>query len=1022
MNFIKAYDIGVDKPDISEKIYNNWQEIVDSLASIAGVPSALVMHVLSDKIEVASSSRTQAQENPYEVRASEHLGCGLYCETVMREKAKLHVQNALKDEAWKNNPDVAIDMISYYGLPLLWSDGTVYGTICILDKKDLIPSTTVKELLGLFRKSIENDLEIIEQAHLQEKQKNQLTDLNKNLELKKELIEKENKQVKERLELALMGNKDGIWDLKLTTNEAYFSPKCKEMLGYKDDEFKNEFSDWEKLVHPDDLKALSEAMDDNISQKTEYFESAHRLKHKDNHWVWILARGKTFFDKHDKPIRMTGTHTDVTAEKEVQSSLQESNSLLKKLSDNIPAVIYQYRFDTDGRFSFPYMSVGIEDLHEMTAEDIKNDAQSIFNNVHPDDLSMLMDSIKKSADTMNQWNCEYRINLPKKGLRWLRGIAKPEKLEDGTIFSYGFTEDITDRKNIEIQLEEQHKYLQSIIDGVDDPIMVIKEDYTVELMNNSLQKSIIDKNIADPDNPKCYEISHNRSSPCDGFAYPCPLRDVLETKQHTTVVHNHDTKDGKDRYVELSASPLFDKENNCIGIIESARDITGHLNVQYELREQKSILDYQAHYDTLTELPNRALVNDRIEQAIEKAKRNSSKFALLFIDLDHFKEINDSLGHDIGDEILKTVSKRLREVVRDEDTVARLGGDEFTVLLEELSQVQDVSLIANNILEVLSKSINIDDNILYVSSSIGISIYPDDGELTQNLLKYADSAMYKAKEEGRNNYQYYNSTMTELAFQKVVMKTSLREAIKEEQFVVYYQPQVDGTTDKLIGMEALVRWQHPTMGLVSPDKFIPLAETTGLIVAVDRLVMKIAMTQMTKWYKDGLNPGILAVNLAVKQLQQKDFKEMLENLMKETGCKAEWLALEVTEGQIMTHPDEAIKILSQISDLGIELAVDDFGTGYSSLAYLKRLPIDKLKIDQTFVRDLPDDEEDVGITKAVIALAKSLNLGVIAEGVETKEQKDFLIGNECKNIQGYFYSKPIPADELKLVLLNGFNI
>jgi len=253
------------------------------------------------------------------------------------------------------------------------------------------------------------------------------------------------------------------------------------------------------------------------------------------------------------------------------------------------------------------------------------------------------------------------------------------------------------------------------------------------------------------------------------------------------------------------------------------------------------------------------------------------------------------------------------------------------------------------------------------------------------------------------------------------MKTSLREAIKEERFVVYYQPQVDGTTDKLIGMEALVRWQHPTMGLVSPDKFISLAETTGLIVALDRLVMKIAMTQMTKWYKDGLNPGLLAMNLAVKQLQKKDFIEMLENLMKETGCKAEWLALEVTEGQIMTHPDEAIKILTQISDLGIELAVDDFGTGYSSLAYLKRLPIDKLKIDQTFVRDLPDDEEDAGITRATIALAKSLNLKVIAEGVETKEQKDFIVENGCENIQGYFYSRPIPADEMKDILINGFS-
>ncbi|MEN8304006.1 MAG: EAL domain-containing protein, partial [Campylobacterota bacterium] len=522
--------------------------------------------------------------------------------------------------------------------------------------------------------------------------------------------------------------------------------------------------------------------------------------------------------------------------------------------------------------------------------------------------------------------------------------------------------------------------------------------------------------------PKCYEISHNRSTPCDTFNHPCPLRDVLEKKEHINVVHNHDTKDGDNRYIELSASPLFDSEKNCIGIIESARDITEHLQVQNDLREQKNILHYQAHHDALTGLPNRVLFNDRIKQAIEKAKRNSSKVALLFIDLDHFKEINDSLGHIVGDEVLKIITSRLKETIRDQDTLARLGGDEFTVILEDLEEAQDSSLIANKILDVLVKPLDVAHNTLYISSSIGISIYPDDGGTAQNLLKYADSAMYKAKDEGRNNYQYYNSRMTELAFERVVMETSLREALKNEEFVVYYQAQVDGTTDKLIGMEALVRWQHSTMGLVPPAKFIPLAESTGLIIELDKLVMRTAMTQLSQWYKDGLNPGVLAMNLAVKQLQQKDFSQRFEKCIKETGTKAEWLALEVTEGQIMNNPEEAIELLQQISDLGVELAVDDFGTGYSSPAYLKRLPIDKLKIDQAFIRDLPDDEEDATITRAVIALANSLNLKVIAEGVETQEQRNFVVENGCKNIQGHYYSKPVSADEFEKILREGFSI
>jgi len=481
-------------------------------------------------------------------------------------------------------------------------------------------------------------------------------------------------------------------------------------------------------------------------------------------------------------------------------------------------------------------------------------------------------------------------------------------------------------------------------------------------------------------------------------------------------VHNHATKDGKDRYIELSASPLFNKNKKCIGIIESARDITGHLDIQNKLREQKNILHHQANHDALTGLPNRLLFNDRLEQAIVTAKRNKTNFALLFIDLDHFKEINDSLGHDVGDEILMTISKRLDEVIRDEDSVARLGGDEFTVILEELSQVQDASLIANKILDSLSKAIIIDNNTFYITSSIGISIYPDDGVSAQNLLKFADSAMYKAKDEGRNNHQYYNSTMTELAFERVVMETALRAALKNEEFVVYYQPQFNGATDKLIGIEALVRWQHPTMGLVSPAKFIPLAESTGLIIEIDKRVMKTAMMQLSLWYKDGLNPGVLAMNLTVQQLKKDDFIGTLQLLIKETKCKTQWLELEVTEGQIMANPEEAIKTLKQISDTGIELAVDDFGTGYSSLAYLKRLPINKLKIDQAFVRNLPDDEEDSAIAKAVIALGQSLNLKVIAEGVETKEQRDFLVGNGCENVQGYYYSKPVPADKIENIL------
>ncbi len=595
-------------------------------------------------------------------------------------------------------------------------------------------------------------------------------------------------------------------------------------------------------------------------------------------------------------------------------------------------------------------------------------------------------------------------------------IDTPLKNADGSISKLEIFRDITEHKQVEDALKEQHQYLQSIVDGVDNPIMVIKKDYSVELMNKALSETMQDKYIADPRHPKCYEVSHFQSIPCNGSNHLCPLKTIMDTKKPSIVIHNHQKSNGTKHFIELSATPLFDNEQNCIGIIESAKDITSRLAVQDKLQQQKVNLHYQAHHDALTGLPNRVLFNDRLEQAIEKSKRNGQKLALFFIDLDYFKEINDSFGHDIGDKILVVITQRLIDIIRSEDSIARLGGDEFTITMEELTQGQDASLLAHKILEAIEKPVTINDNLLYVSCSIGISLYPDDGSSAIDLLKFSDAAMYKAKDEGRNNYQYYSAEMTELAFERVVMETNLRTALNNEEFVIYYQPQVNGNTNKLIGLEALVRWQHPSMGLVSPAKFIPLAEATGLIIELDQIVMKKAMKQMAVWYSQGLNPGRLALNLAIKQLQQKDFANILEDIIKETGCKPEWIELEVTEGQIMTNPEAGIKVLNKISNLGVELAIDDFGTGYSSLSYLKKFPINKLKIDQSFIRELPNDDEDVAITKAVIALAQSLKLDIIAEGVEKKEQKDFLVNNGCENIQGYFYSRPIPVDEMKIYL------
>jgi len=574
----------------------------------------------------------------------------------------------------------------------------------------------------------------------------------------------------------------------------------------------------------------------------------------------------------------------------------------------------------------------------------------------------------------------------------------------------GYSQDISQRIKAEKALEESNYNLQQYLDVIDKiniGLFVVDDDYHVRYMNNTMIKW-----FGNQKGKICYSAVAKLDTPCPY----CKLKNViLDNKK---VIYEPETSDGQSFDIVATSIKNADGTRSKMEVI---RNVTDKKNAQKDLLQQKEKLAHQAHHDTLTGLPNRLLFNDRLTRSIEKSKRNNSKVALLFIDLDHFKEINDSLGHEVGDDVLKHISQRLNQLIRKEDTLARLGGDEFTIILEDLTQGQNATLLAQKIINTLSKPINLENNRLYVSSSIGISLYPEDGDNPQNLLKYADSAMYRAKDEGRNNFQFYSAEMTALAFERVVMESSFRESLRNEDFFVFYQPQINACKNILTGMEALVRWKHPTIGLVSPAKFIPLAETTGLIIELDQLVMKTAMNQIRHWYQNGLNPGVLALNLSINLLQKKNFISILDNLLIETQCKPQWIELEVTEGQIMTKPEKAIKILKQINGMGINIAVDDFGTGYSSLSYLKKLPINKLKIDQSFVRDLPDDEEDSAITRSVIALAKSLSLDIIAEGVETKEQQEFMVNNGCENIQGYYYSKPIPADKMSNYLKNNFH-
>ncbi len=443
------------------------------------------------------------------------------------------------------------------------------------------------------------------------------------------------------------------------------------------------------------------------------------------------------------------------------------------------------------------------------------------------------------------------------------------------------------------------------------------------------------------------------------------------------------------------------------------------LQIKNEMKKRiiaEEDLKHLAEHDPLTGLPNRMLFLDRLAQAIKNAARFNENIAVLYIDLDHFKEVNDSLGHKVGDILLKEVSDKLKTNIRQSDTVARLGGDEFIIILDHFSSLDIINSVVQNIMNSLKEPLLIENQEIYVTLSLGISVYPNDGRNADTLIKNADAAMYKAKEDGRNSHQFYTRDMTDKAMERIILETKLRQSLAKNEMELYYQPQINSQTNKIIGMEALIRWNDPTNGLVLPNAFIPLAEETGFILELEEWTMKEAIKQFKAWNKAGLYPGTLSLNLSVVRLEQDGFIESVQEILQEHQCKENCFSFEVTESQIMRNPEKSIKNLTILNALGVKLSIDDFGTGHSSLAYLKQLPVHKLKIDRSFVRDLATDSNDREITKTIIAMAKNLNLEVIAEGVETQEQLDLLTQYECNEVQGYFYHRPAPANEIEAML------
>jgi diguanylate cyclase (GGDEF)-like protein len=466
---------------------------------------------------------------------------------------------------------------------------------------------------------------------------------------------------------------------------------------------------------------------------------------------------------------------------------------------------------------------------------------------------------------------------------------------------------------------------------------------------------------------------------------------------------------------------MVDETGRAVRVNGTIQDVTERKRAEEQIR-------FLAHYDGLTELPNRSFFKQRLDLALEAARRHSRLAAILFLDLDRFKRINDTFGHSGGDVLLREVAGRLAGCVRETDcvtrphltewdsVVARLGGDEFIILLSEVGRVEDAARVARRVVEALSSPFTLNEQEVVATTSIGIALYPFDGEDADSLLKHADTAMYHAKDQGRNNYQFYTESMNATAFERLRLERDLHRALERDEFVLHYQPQVALPSGEIVGAEALIRWKHPEMGLIPPLRFIPIAEEIGLIVPLGEWVLQSACAQSKAWQQAGLRPVRISVNVSSRQFKEQDFVGAVSSVLERTGISAMNLDVELTETIVMDDVEASIRTLNALKELGVRLSVDDFGTGYSSLSYLRRLPLDALKIDRSFLKDVPQNPDHVAITTAIIGLGKSLHLTVVAEGVESEAQLSFLRERGCDEAQGYLLGHPLPAEEFGTLL------
>ncbi|MCW9012722.1 MAG: EAL domain-containing protein [Gammaproteobacteria bacterium] len=770
------------------------------------------------------------------------------------------------------------------------------------------------------------------------------------------------------------------------------SPAWASILGYSIAEIPKAeifLSWWGQQIHPNDHARVINTFNQLYAGDDEKLFCSFRLKNKAGDWcevevfATVLERDRKGWARHVLSVMRDVTNVD---------------NRYKQIVENLHEGIWVI----DKQNYIRFVNQSVADMLGYSVEEMLG--KLIFNFQDEESKAQCRERIVESKKGNS---ASYEIDMLHKDGHKVLLQVESAPLYDARKNYDGIVEGIKNISEIR-QQQLQLKMLSSAVEQSGSMVMITNRDADIEYVNPKFcevtgycEPEVIGKNanILRSENMEAGELTD--------------LWAAITTGEDWHGEVSTQKKNGEMFWSLMSVSSITDERGRISHFVTVSEDVS-------QLKEARMKMEELAYVDSLTGLANRVLFRDRLEQVLKSVQRSQSNAALLFLDLDQFKRINDSLGHDVGDALLMKIAERLRQCVRHQDTVARMGGDEFVILLTDIDGMAGASSVARKILDAMSKPNKLLKHEIIITPSIGITLAPDDSLNADILLKNADLAMYKAKSQGRNNYQFFTEEMNAQILDHLLIENELRKAIENDELVLNFQPQRSIKTGQLISVEALVRWQHPEKGLLSPDSFIPVAEVAGLMSPLGEWVLRNACKKWRQLEQKGMPTVKLAVNLSPRQFRDPNLINMIQNILNETGFKPIQLELEITETTLMEHIEHAIEILDHIKALGISISIDDFGTGYSSLNYLKRLPIDALKIDQAFISDIPRDKDDMEIAAAVIAMAHKLKLQVIAEGVESKAQWDFLKRNQCDLGQGYMIGKPMSSKEiLKLVLDHG---